>query len=305
MPAPNTASATEFIDRTTADAFIPEVWSLSALVEREGTTVFGGLVDRTLEKELRVGDTIYRPSISNLGSARTKSANTAITFVTVTESDRTHGGTSGFTGITLTVTTHDYQAIAIESIAKLQTNRDLMGKYAGKMGYSLALAYDNSLAGLIDNFSQAVGTLGTALTYATITRGIQYLDDANAPGSDRVIVLSPAEAISVMSLKEFVNSDYAKLTNSGTFKTHPGLEMAYQTSWWGYPIYRSTNVEGTNAGGHDNGMFHRESIVSVMQMSPKPHHHFDIDYIADKVVIEQVHGSIEQRDDHGVFLRGS
>ena len=92
MPAQNTPGATEFIDRSTAAVFIPEIWSLSALVQREGSTVFSGLVDRTLESELRVGDTIYRPSISNLGTARTKGANAAITFVTVTE---TQTGSTG------------------------------------------------------------------------------------------------------------------------------------------------------------------------------------------------------------------
>ena len=195
--------------------------------------------------------------------------------------------------------------MAIESIAKLQTDRDLMAKYSGKMGYSLALKYDDSLAGLMDNFSQTVGTLATALTYANVTRGIQYLDDANAPGSDRCMVVSPAQAIAFMALDEFVNNDYSKLSNSGPWKNNPGMEMAYQVSWWGYPIYRSTNVEGDNTNGHDNAMFHKDSITSVMQMHPKPHHHFDIDYIADKVVIEQVHGSIEQRDDHGIWLKGS
>ena len=42
-----------------------------------------------------------------------------------------------------------------------------------------------------------------------------------------------------------------------------------------------------------------------MQMTPTAHSQFDIDYLADKVVIEQVHGSSEQRDDHGVFMKGS
>ena len=87
MPA-NVSGATEFIDTTTADVFIPEVWSLSALVQREGTTVFGGLVDRSLEPELKMGDTIYRPSISNLGSASSKSANTAICLLYTSPSPR-------------------------------------------------------------------------------------------------------------------------------------------------------------------------------------------------------------------------
>ena len=304
MPAINAAGATEFIDRTTADVFIPEVWSLSSLVEREGTTVFGGLVDRSLERELRVGDRIYRPSISNLGAARTKSANTSITYVTVTETQS--GGASGHganhNGITVDVTTHNYQAIAIESIAKLQTDRDLMSKYSGKMGYSLGVAFDNALSALVDDLTQEQGTLATALTYANLTRAIQYLDDADAPGSDRHFVLSPAEAIALMSHKEFVNNDYSKLQDK--FSAHPGMERAYQSSWWGLPFYRSTNIEGSNSAGHDNAFFHRETFVAIMQMKPTTRHHYDIDYFADKVAVEQVYGVKAQRTDHGVWMKG-
>ena len=31
----------------------------------------------------------------------------------------------------------------------------------------------------------------------------------------------------------------------------------------------------------------------------------DIDYLCDKVAIQQLHGSREMRDDHGVWLKGA
>lgn len=303
MPAatPQTGS-TEFIDRTTADVFIPEIWSGMALVERENSLVFGRLFDRRLESELKVGDTIHVPSISNLGSAQTKSANTAITYVTVTETN-TQAGDDGFDGVTVTVTTHDYIAIAIESIAKLQTDRDLMAAYAGKMGYALSLAFDDTLAGYVDNFSQVVGTLTVDLETDNIFRAIQYLDDADVPQSDRNMVVSPAQAIHFLNLDVFVHNDYSQL--HGATEGKAGLENSYVRSFLDIPIYKSVNVEGSNAAGHDNGLFHRESVVAIMQMNPTPHHMYDIDYFADKVAIEQVHGSSEARDDHGVFMRGA
>ena len=231
--------------------------------------------------------------------------NTAITYTTVTETQAGGGGVgANHNGITVDVTTHNYMAIAIESIAKLQTDRDLMSKYSGKMGYSLAVAFDNALSALMDNFSQSptAAALLTALTYSSLTRAIQYLDDADAPGMDRAMVVSPAESIALMSHKEFVNNDYSKLQDK--FSAHPGMEKAYQMSWWGIPFYRSTNVEGTNAAGHDNGMFHRDALVAIMQMSPTPRHHYDIDFFADKVALEQVYGVTEQWDNHGVYLPG-
>jgi hypothetical protein len=302
MPAATPASsATEFIDRTSADVFIPELWSKLALVERENTLVFGGLIDRRLEAELNMGDTIHVPSLSNLGSARTKAINTAITFVTVTETNA-QAGDGGFDGVTVTVTTHDYNAIAIESIAKLQTDRDLMTAYAGKMGYSLGLAFDDVIAGYPDNFSNAVGVLAVALTDDEILDAIQNLDDADVPQEDRNMVVSSAQAIEFLKLDRFVHNDYSQLHENVRPKS--GMERAYTTSYLGIPIYKSNNVEGTNSAGHDNTLMHREAIVAIMQMTPAAHHMYDIDYFADKIALEQVHGSSEARDDHGVFMRG-
>ena len=303
MPAASPATgATEFIDRTTADVFIPEIWSSYALIERESQTIFANLVDRRLERDLKMGDTVHVPSISNLGAARTKSANTAITYVTVTETN-TQAGDDGFDGVTVTVTTHDYNAIAIESIAKLQTDRDLMKAYAGKMGFSLALAFDDVLAGYPDNFANTVGTLAVPLSDDDWLRAIQYLDDVDVPQSDRYAVVSPAEAINMLKFDRFIHNDYERL--QGAISGKPGLDKGYVTSFLSIPFYKSTNVEGTNAAGHDNALFHKESVVAIMQMTPSSHSMFDIDYLADKVVIEQVHGSSEARDDHGVFCRGS
>lgn len=303
MPAASpVAGTTEFIDRTTADVFIPEIWSGLAIVERESALVFLGLIDRRLEADLSMGDTVHVPSISNLGDARTKSANTAITYVTVTETN-VQAGDDGFDGVTVTVTTHDYQAMAIESIAKLQTDRDLTSAYAGKMGYSLGLATDTVAAGFPDNFANTVGTLLVPLEDDDVLRAIQFLDDADVPQDDRAMVVSPAQAIEFLKLDRHVHNDYSSL--HAVFEARPGLDRAYVTSYLGIPVYKSVRVEGSNAIGHDNALFHRESITFLVQMMPTSHSHFDIDFIADKVVIEQVHGSSEQRDDHGVFMQGA
>ncbi len=304
MPAATPATGTtEFIDRTTADVFIPEIWSGLAIVERESAIIFLGLYDRRLEAELSMGDTVHVPSISNLGDARTKSANTAVTFVTVTETN-TQAGDDGFDGVTVTVTTHDYQAIAIESIAKLQTDRDLMSAYAGKMGYSLGLATDTVGAGFPDNFANTVGTLLVPLEDDDVLRAIQFLDDADVPQEDRAMVVSPAQSIEFLKLDRHVHNDYAQL-HASSFESKPGLDRAYVTSYLGIPVFKSVRVEGTNAIGHDNALFHREAVTFLVQMTPTFHSDFDIDFIADKVVGEQVHGSSEQRDDHGVFMQGA
>ena len=284
------AGATEFIDNTTADVFIPELWSMEAIVARENQLVFANLVDRKFEKGLSFGDTIHVPGVSNL-AARTKSTNGAVTYETVTESNTD-----------ITIGTHEYAAIALENITRVQNNRDQLKLYAGKLGYALALAVDDVLAGLVDNFSQTVGTLAVELTDDELLRSRQYLDDADAPQDSRVMVVSPAQETGLLKLDRFVHNDYESIHGPGR---ETGLEKAYVASFMGMPIYRSVNVEGTNAAGHDNGMFQKEALTLVMQIAPKTYHQFDIDYIVDKVVIEQLYGTQEMRDDHGVFMKGA
>mgnify|MGYP003138762240 FL=1 len=141
--------ATEFVDSTTADVFIPEIWSPLAIVAREDNLVYANLVDRRFEDRLSFGDTIHVPSVGNLTArTKTKASNAAITFETVTE-----------TNTDISIATWEYVAMAVESIVKVQANRNMMQLYAGKLGFGLALAVDDVLAGLPDNFSQTVGTL--------------------------------------------------------------------------------------------------------------------------------------------------
>lgn len=285
--------ATEFIDHTTATAFLPEIWSAQAIVAREEQTVFSQLVDRRFEEGLRFGDKIHVPSIGNL-SAQTKtlSSNAAVDFETITE-----------TNTDIDVQTWEYSAIAVESALKVQANRDLFQAYAGKMAYALALAVDTVLAGLVDNFSQTVGTLAVENTDDDWLRARQYLNDANAPMQDRVMIVSPAAEVGLLKLDRYVHNDYSSIHGDGPRQT--GLERAYITSFYRTPVYVSTNVEGTNAAGHDNGTFQKESLALVMQMTPTTRNQYDINYLTDKVAMEQLYGTKEMRDDHGVWVKGA
>lgn len=280
---------TEFVDITTADVFIPETWSLEAVVAREKRTVFARLVNRVFEKDAKIGDTVHVPSVTDL-TARTKSANTAITFETQTE-----------TNTNITIGTDQYAAMAVESIVALQANRDMFALYAGKMGYALDLAVDDVLAGLPDDVTNTVGTLAADLTYDELLRARQYLDDADVPEENRVIVVSPAQESGFMKLEHFINRNY---TEGNGVQKGDG-DKGYIGSWLSMPVYKTTNAEGTNAAGHDNVMFHKEAFGLVMQMKPKSRFQNDINYLVDKVVMEQVYGTQEMRDDHAVWMKGA
>jgi len=286
------ASATDFIDNYSADVFIPEIWSPLAIVAREAQLVFAKLVDRKFEDGLTKGDKLNIPNISDL-AARAKTINGAITYETVTE-----------TNTTITVDQHYYAAIAIESITKVQSDRDMLAAYAGKLGYALGLNVDDAIASRIeaDWSSQTVGTLAAENTYHDYLRAIQYLDDANAPADSRYFVISPASEVGLLKMDTYINNDYTNIHGTGR---ESALDKAYISSFLGVPVYKSTNVDGSNAAGHDNTLFQKEAQALVMQMTPDMHTMFDIDYFADKVAIEQLYGEQVMRADHGVWIKGA
>jgi hypothetical protein len=285
--------ATEFIDSTTADVFIPEVWSMLSLVAREQNLVYAAVVDRRFEEGLTFGDTIHVPSVGNLAArSKTKSSNSAISFETITE-----------TNTDISIATWEYAAIAVESIVKIQNNRDQLALYSGKLGYALALSIDDVLAGLPDDVTNPVGTLAIENTDDELLRARQYLNDANAPFEGRSVVISPAAETGFLKLDKYTRDDYSAIHGMGARET--GLQQAYVTSFYRMPVYVSTNVEGSNAAGHDNVMMQREAFALVVQMKPTAHSQYDIDYLVDKVAIEQLSGTKEMRDDHAVWVRGA
>lgn len=284
--------ATEHIDATTADVFFPEIWSQEAIVARENALVFAELVNRVFEKDvLKFGDTIHVPSVGNLSvQSKNRSSNAATIYETITETNKD-----------ITISTWEYQAIAVETATKRQANRDLLALYAPKQGYALAQTVDDVLAGLVDDFTNNVGTLAVPLTYQEQLRARQYLRDADAPLDGWAEVISPAQEAGFLDMDQFIHADYSKLQGSEA----KAKDKAYLGTWMRIPIYVSVNVEGSNGAGHDNALFQKEALALVLQMKPTTHSMFDIDYFADKVAVEQLHGSSEMRDDHGVWMKGA
>ncbi len=276
--------ATEFIDITSADVFLEEKWSQQSTVEKEKNLVFGTNVDRTFEAELKKGQILHIGNITQ-PTARAKTENTAITFETVTESEKT-----------ITINNFYYTAIALEDVVSPMVSINLLDKYIPGLSYGLGLQEDSDLAALIDDgtITQTVGTLGSGLTHENLLRSDQYLNDANVPPEDRMIIISPAEKANLLSLDQFVHKDYSD------------LRMGLLGSWLGtYPIFVTTNTDGTNAAGHDNVMMHRQAIAHIAQIKPMVKAFWDINFFAAKMASLTTYGNVIRRPDHAVWMKGA
>jgi hypothetical protein len=281
---------TEFIDLAVADKFIPEVWSAHLIVAREVEIIFGRLVDRKFESEvMKQGDLIHVNTAGDL-AARAKSANTAIDYETVSETQQD-----------ISIGTYKYAAIAVEDIAVVQTDRDMLAMYSGKLGYALGLDFDDVLAGLIDDFTQTEGVLTVPLDYEDWLDGYQQLLDANVPEKDIYAMVSPKERMQMLREEKYINGSYSAIVEGSPLDVKEG----YIRHYIGIPFYSTNNVEGSNSTGHDNGLWHKSAIAAVMQMHPKIGHMYDLDFFTDKVAVQQLYGTKILRNDHGVFMKGA
>lgn len=288
----NASGATEFVDVTTADQYIDEIWSKYIIRAREQKLVFARLVNRKYEDGVSHGDLIHVPQVAHLTSrSKNLSANTAVLFETDTG-----------THVNITIGTWEYVAMAVESATAKQAFKDLIELYAPELGYALALGVDDALAALPDDFgTNTVGVMGAPPTFEDFVKARRLLNDANVPRKGRVGIFSPAAEEGFLYLDQFVRNDYSKLQGAEADDD----DEAYIGSWFNIPIYVSTNVEGDNTVGHDNVIMHSDALALVMQMTPTTHRWFDINYLASKVVTEQLYGVKEMRDDHGVWFQAA
>ena len=278
------ASTTDFIDVTSADYQLEEVWSQRVTMERMKNLVFGEQVDRQFESELKRGQKLWIGNITQ-PTARSKTENGAITFETVTE-----------TGTSITIGSFYYTAIALEDVVKPMVAVDLLSKYVPGLAYGVHLQEDSDVAALIDDgtITQTVGTLAVELTYDNLIRSDQYLNDANVPQENRMIISSPAQKAGWLKLDQFTHRDYSDL-RTGLIGNFLGT----------YPIFITTNTDGTNPAGHDSVMMHKEAIAHVSQIKPAVRSWWDGDYQCVKMSCLTTYGSTIRRADHAVWMKGA
>lgn len=280
------------ITSTTAAQSNPAITSKQVIEVREANLGFEGTVSRKYYDEARVGTTVKWVNITNLnsGTARSKSegnSNNDITFDANTEG-----------AVTLTINQHQYQAFELEEFEESLSLIDQQMYYTKRAAYAVNLAVDASLAALVDNFSQTVGTLAVDATDDDVRRAVQYLDDANAPTDGRFFAMSPATKNSMLSIDRYASSDFNRGGGANIVSGEFG-------NIYGLRTWMSTNVEGTNAAGHDNGIYQQDAIALGMRMQPRTRVFDDIANLSTQVAISAIWGVIETRDDHGVWVKAA
>lgn len=287
---------------STAQHFIPEVWSDGVLEAVEFAGVIQKRVNREYEGEIKQGgDTVHVPHLSNLSTA-TKSASTDITFEALSQNKQD-----------ITIATHEYAAFKLEDIVRVQANQNLRSRYEKKIGYALVRGREVTLAGLFGSLSQIVGTLGVELTSDDYNSAWLKMAEAGLlemspdPGEDFSVFLSPAAYAALLKVDVFINRQYNPEGNA--------IQRAMVGDVYGTKVFMSNLLTTPASGQHNCAMIHKDCFSLAVQDEVPVRADYIIESLADGVVGHNIYGTAEMNfpvetpgsvsttDNRGVLLR--
>ena len=288
---------------TTGDVFLREVWSRETQRAVEATVVLANLVKRFDSELTEGGDLLRVPIVSNL-TANAKSANTQVTLNAPTESQ-----------FTMNINRHFEASYLVEDRLKVQSKYNLLEQYSGKAGYAIGQRIDQDLADLYSGLSQNVGNSTTDITDANIVRAIQYLDDANAPQTDRFFVIKPAGLAHIRLIDKFSRWDglgiaptpaagAGGLANVTSVVRRIGPN-GFVGTIYNLEVYMSTNLteeSGTSDTVH-NLIFQKEAFALGLQQKPRMQFQYKQEYLGNLATTDAIWGYAEYRDTFGVDFR--
>jgi len=291
---------------TTGDVFIPEIWSRETQRAVQATLVLRKLVKDFDEEVADAGDLLHVPKVSNI-NANSKVANTQVTLNAPTETD-----------FQMSINRHFESSYLVEDRLKKQAKYNILNEYSPKAGYAIALRMDTDIAGLYSGLSQNVGNATTALNDTNLTRAIQYIDDADAPQTERSFVFKPAVLAQLRRISKFSEGTglgYIHPTPAGgAGGLSNGLDgVVRQIGKDGFvgmvygliSCYMSTNLTeeaGTSDTIH-NLLFHKEAFAIGVQQQPRMQFQYKQEYLGTLATVDSIWGFAEYRDSFGVDVR--
>lgn len=241
--------------------FRPYVWSSQLIVNTDKAFVFGGLVNRKYEGEIRSFGQVLK--ISEIGdlSVSNYSEDTNITYATLTGANRD-----------LVIDQQKYVAFTVDDVLRAQVKVDAVSGAMTKASYALADTIDQAIAAKYADAGISTSGLGTASSSLSLygahtssasnmlgflSRVNRYMDEANCPSMGRWIVVPPW-------LKSFML--YAQIvdkTSAGAMKTPYGLSSGtgFVGEVAGLNVFASNNVS-TNGTTQWRVMFGTSDAIS-------------------------------------------
>lgn len=287
---------------TTAATFIPEVWSDEIIAAYKKNLVAANLIKKMNFKGKK-GDTVHIPAPTR-GDASAKAANSQVTLIAATESEKT-----------VSINQHWEYSRLIEDIVEAQALASLRQFYTDDAGYALAKKVDSTLIQLgrkanggdgtaaytgaysgADGTTAYIGTAG-ALTDAAIRRSIQRLDDNDVPMDGRFLIVPPSTRNTLMGIARF--TEQAFVGESGASNTIRNGEIG---NVYGIPVFVTTNADAATDGDRICLLAHKDFAVLVEQMGVRTQTQYKQEYLGTLFTADVLFGADELRDGSAVAL---
>lgn len=305
-----------FVDNTSADVFIPEIWSDEVIAAHKTQLVVGANV-RTMNFRGKKGDTIHVP-IPIRGTVTAKAENTAVTVQMNVDLD-----------LSILIDQHFEYSRLIEDITEKQAMSSLRRFFTDDAGFALATEVDNRLFLMIQRFGDgtasgsdytnsaifypdtstsvaayAVNTVasGDDITDAVIRLMIQKMDDNDVPMSNRNWAVPPISKRQMLGIERFSSSDFVGNTNA--------VKNGFIGELYGVDFMVSTNVPvietaGNNTAGDDvrSTMFwHKDAIILVEQVGIRSQTQYKQEWLSFLYTSDRLYGTAAYRPEAGFAL---
>ena len=267
---------------STADDFVPELWSDGIYRYFERGTVFKNLFEDYSSMVKNSGDIVNIPQI-DFDASSDKAANTLITYdataTTVTQ---------------LAINKHKYNAMLFEDVLLIQSNADLVSKYTRMFGEALARAVDADIWAELDGVNQGA-TLGTddVLLAAELQAAIANLGENDVPymDGDVSLVVNPTLMADILDPNAGISKDFWRADASGDGSIlNSGGSKGFMGRLFGINVYMSNTVAtgGTSISG---AFFHKSAAVCAVQQDVRVQAEYSIDALGTKVVADMIYGA--------------
>lgn len=207
--------------------YVPTVWSQALLTAFRKRFVFGGLVNRNYEGEIRrAGDTV---KITTPAPIAVSPYTGTVTYESPTSTQQS-----------LVIDQDKYWAFSVDDLERVQANVALMAPYIEEASIALADTVDQDLAGQyvssgLDNINL---DLGTDDFYDKMVEAGKQLDEANVPRGGRWVVMTPKGYADILKNDAFIHE-----TASGDSVIRTGQVGTIS----GFRVFVSNNLVNTTS----------------------------------------------------------
>ena len=269
---------------TTADDFVPELWSDGIYRYFERGTIFKNLVEAYSSLVKGSGDIVNIPQI-DFDASSDKAINTLVTYdataTTVTQ---------------LEINKHKYNAMLFEDLLQIQSNADLVAKYTQMFGEALARAVDADIWGELDGINEGTELAADdAMPDSEIQAALANLGENDVPymdgGCSFVVnptlmadILDPAAGITRNFWRADASGNGAVLTEGGT--------KGFMGKLFGINTYMSNTIStGGTSSTTSGAIFHKSAAVCAVQQDVRVQAEYSIDALGTKVVADMIYGA--------------